>query len=140
MSIQVKINKNEISKLQAELKRIKDLRQPLDEIGQSLEASTKLRFNQGKDPEGNPWEPRSEAYKAYLKRIGKLNNKVLVLSGDLQKSIEYVSDDKEVVVGTDIKYAEKHQLGLDGLPIREFLGLSEKDKKEILEIIEDHIE
>lgn len=133
MSIKVTRTGNGLFNLTKELGRIKNFSSMLKEIGQSLEASTKLRFNTSTDPEGQRWEPSKRVL-----RQGR--GRTLVETGRLQKSISYASDQNEVNIGTDVEYAEKHQEGLDGLPKREFLGISQKDEQEIERIVQKHIE
>lgn len=46
---------------------------------------------------------------------------------------------KRLVIGTNVSYMAKHQLGLEGLPVRKFLGISESDKAEAIAIIDESI-
>ncbi len=46
---------------------------------------------------------------------------------------------RRLVVGSNRDYMRKHQLGLEGLPKREVLGVSKKDEVIILEIIDDAV-
>lgn len=141
--IKIKLDKADLKRLQDKLKRITKLKEPLAQIKDALEASTKLRFNRGVDPEGQPWKPRTEKYKQRLARQGRLTPRVLVVTGKLQKSIQYLSDERKVVVGTNVEYAAAHNFGhkkKPTLPKRQFIGLSELDKERIDEIIEKHIE
>lgn len=143
MSISIKRSGNGFASLSKEIGRIRKFGPFLKEIGQSLEASTKLRFRDSEDPNGNEWKELSEAYLEQLRRDNRGRRKPirpLVLSGRLQKSISYSADANEVNIGTDVEYAAKHQEGLDGLPKREFLGISQKDEEEIERIVQKHIE
>lgn len=133
MSIKVTRTGNGLFNLTKELGRVKNFTSMLKEIGQSLEASTKLRFNTSTDPDGDRWEPSKRVL-----RQGR--GRTLVETGRLQKSISYSYDANEVNIGTDVPYAEKHQEGLDGLPKREFLGISQKDEQEIERIVQKHVE
>lgn len=45
----------------------------------------------------------------------------------------------KLVVGTPIRYMAQHQLGTNGMAKREFLGVSESDRAEIIEILDDAI-
>lgn len=137
MSFTVKINRNDLAKLQAKLKKIEKLKDPLKQIGQALQASTTLRFNKGVDPDGQRWEPSKIVLAGKQARTLVSNRKH---PDKLQESIKFSSDDREVNVGTDTEYAGKHQFGEDGLPKRSFLGLSDLDKERINEIMENHIE
>lgn len=133
MSIKITRTGNGIANLTKELGRVKQFSPMLKEIGQSLEASTKLRFRTSDDPQGQEWIPSKRVI-----RQGK--GRTLVETGRLQKSISYSSDSFEVNIGTDVEYAAKHQEGLDGLPKREFLGISQKDEQEIERIVQKHVE
>lgn len=132
MSIKITRTGSGLYNLGQEINRVRKFGPFLKEIGQSMVASTKLRFNKGIDPEGNPWEPSQRV-------IRQGQGRTLVLTGRLQKSIEYSSDESEVSWGTDVPYGEKHQEG-DGVPQRQFLGISNDDEKEIERIVEKHIE
>ncbi len=134
MSIKVTRTGNGLFNLVKDLGRIKNFTSMLKEIGQSLEASTKLRFNKGTDPDGKEWEPSQRVIR--LREKGK-NARTLVDTGRLQKSISYASDSNEVNIGTDVAYAES--VG-DGPPRREFLGISQKDEQEIERIVQKHVE
>lgn len=123
-----------------EINRIQNFSSFLKEVGQNLESSTKLRFNKGIDPDGNKWKPRSKRYIEALRKKRRLNNKVLVISGQLQKSISYAYNSKEVNIGTDIEYGEFHQEGSGHMPKREFLGISSQDEQKIENIVEKHIQ
>lgn len=132
MSVKITRSGNGLEKILADIKRIRRFGPFLKEIGKSLEASTKLRFNEGEDPQGQDWKPSQRVIK-------QGRGRTLVETGRLQKSISYVSDESEVNIGTDVPYAEIHQEGLDGIPKREFLGISDKDQQEIERIVEKHI-
>jgi phage virion morphogenesis protein len=130
MSITIKRSGNGINGLFKEIGRIRRFGPFLKEIGQSIESSTKIRFNKGVDPEGETWIP---SQRVILQGRGR----TLVKTGRLQKSISYASDESEVNIGTDVEYAES--VG-DGPPRREFLGISQQDEQEIERIIQKHVE
>lgn len=46
---------------------------------------------------------------------------------------------KRLVVGTNVQYMAKHQLGLEGLPVRRFLGISQSDNTELVAILDESI-
>jgi phage virion morphogenesis protein len=66
--------------------------------------------------------------------------KILRDSGNLWRSISHVYDDKNAIVGTNVAYAEKHQLGgktvFNGatvkIPQRQFLWVSKKAYQDML--------
>ena len=60
--ITVKINDSEIANAINRLQRAGgDLKPAMEDIGEYLTRSTKLRFAEGKGPDGTPWEPNTEA-------------------------------------------------------------------------------
>ena len=107
------------------------------DIGEYLLRSTDERFREGVDPAGHQWEPVSPEY---LARKPRNQVKVLVLSGDLMdKSLVYQASDVGLLFESNSKYGATHQFGRDGIPKREFIGLSTADEREVLEIIEAHL-
>jgi len=128
-----------LENLAKELKRIQNLAPVMKQIGISMVSSTKLRFNQGVDPDRDQWKPRSEAYKKQLARERRLTNKVLVVTGTLQKSIGYrLEGDRDVNIGTDVEYSTAMNRGdpSQNIPARRFLGVSENDRNQIQRIID----
>jgi phage virion morphogenesis protein len=118
--------------------RIENLYEPMVNIGEYLLLSTDTNFAEQRSPDGTPWQPLS----AYTLRLKAENHRLLEIlqsTGRLRASIAYQADADSVVVGTNIDYGVKHQLGLDGLAARPFLGVSEADEAVILEILEDYL-
>lgn len=99
-------------------------------IGAVLENSTRQRFRDKTDPQANAWAALSpKTVKA------KKSRKILVHHGDLMKSITYHASDVGVELGTDRHYGRYHQLGTPHMPARPFLGLSNKDREEINNVV-----
>lgn len=88
-------------------------------------------FEKETDPQGIPWKPNSR-YTRSLKRAQGRIDKVLQSTGRLRASINGQIVGDRLIVGTNVQYGAKHQLGLEGLPQRKFLGISDEAKKEIL--------
>jgi phage virion morphogenesis protein len=118
--------------------RIGNLYSPMANIGEYLLMATDDRFEQEVDPDGVPWQPNSPSILAF-KRENKRILKILQSTGRLRGSITYLADETSVAVGTNIGYAPDHQLGLNGMAQRSFLGISAGDEAVILEILEDHL-
>ena len=98
--------------------------QMLDETVSILLNRTRQRYLAEVDPEGKPWPPSQ----AGIKRRSKGGTGTLFDTGRLFRSIQLVaSSPTERVIGTDVPYAAKHQYGLDGLPVRAFLGVNQED-------------
>lgn len=118
--------------------RIGNLYAPMVNIGEYLLMATDDRFEQEVDPDGVPWRPDSP-YTLQLKRENKRILKILQSTGRLRGSIAYLADETSVTVGTNVSYAPDHQLGINGVAQRSFLGVSEGDEAAILGILEDYI-
>lgn len=129
-------------KVRAGLKRLAraggNLTDAFAEIGEHLTESTRNRFDQGVDPEGNQWEPL--AAKTVVRKK-KNADKILLESGGLMDSLHYNASSHQLEFGTNLIYGATHQFGREdaGIPARPFLGISTDDEHEILNIIEDHI-
>lgn len=78
-------------------------------LGEYLQSSTEARFKTQTAPDGTAWQPLQPRY-ARRKKYAK--DKILTLSGYLRSGIHYqVTDDAEVQVGSNTKYAAIHQFG-----------------------------
>lgn len=108
------------------------------DIGEYLHQAHEERFDAQKDPQGNPWQPLSERYKARKKRNA---DKILVLDDLLGGTLRYQATADSLLFGTDRIYGATHQFGDDdrGIPARPFLGLSRDDEAEALRLIEEHL-
>ena len=111
-----------------------DVGEAMFAIGVLLEGSTKERIDSVKaTADGTPWAAWSDAHGAT--RTGA--HSLLIESGSLQESIQAVTSQGEVAVGTNLVYAAAHQFGRDeiGLPARPYLGVSEEDADDIRDLI-----
>lgn len=104
-------------------------------IGQLVEAQTKRRIQDEKtSPEGEPWAEWSESYAG--SRQG--HHSLLLFEGRLRDSVVgKVLNGSTVVVGASMIYAAVHQYGYKNTPARPYLGLSEDNADEIVELIID---
>lgn len=137
----------------------------MQEIGEALLESTKLRFSTGTAPDGSRWVALKEGTVlarlarisgAYGKKTGQLTKKgaaakggmkPLVETGILQEQIRYqVSDGGAGVQIGSNRFAGEwnggaavHQFGdrRGHIPARPFLGLSAADKIEVLDILNE---
>lgn len=123
-----------------------DLSPALREIGEVLTESTKQRFAATRSPDGSPWEANTPATLEY-----KRGNKPLAgETGVLADTINYkLIGNDTLAVGSPMEYAAMQQFGgtkaefphlWGDIPARPFLGLSDDDEKEVLEIINDYLE
>ena len=128
-----------------------NLQPALNDIGEMLDASTDERFDRHEAPDDSQWAELREVTIA-LKRRNK--NKILTgggsSAGRLRESLIYQSTSNSLIFGTNIKYAAAMQFGASArqfggvapwgdMPARPFLGISDDDKSEIIEILSDHI-
>lgn len=120
-------------KLQATLH---DLTPVFQDIGEAMLNVTRERFNTQTAPDGTPWKPLSPAY-ALVKKQNVAQ--ILTLYGRLRGTLTYQAGPKEVRIGTPLVYGATHQFGRGAIPARPFLGLSQSDEQELLDILNDHL-
>lgn len=124
--------------------RIANLDPALDEIGASQVTEVQVRFERQQGPDGKKW--KGLAARTLMKRSN--DAKILRDQGNLYDSVTHeVQAGVAVAIGTNKRYARIHQLGgLAGrgrkvfIPARPYLGLSEDGRKEVLNILRDHVE
>lgn len=117
------------------IKRSQNLTPALNEIGQTMLASTDQRFETETDPYGVRWKPNTPAVQRYKQSRGFIM-KVLQRRGVLRNSINYKVTNNSVSVGTNVSYGVYHQLGNNR---REFLGVSATDKEDIISILAEYL-
>ena len=129
-----------------------DLTPVMADIGEQLLNSTRQRFSDQVSPEGEAWSPLSHVTKARKK---KNKDKILTEEGRLRRLLSVRAGKDYVEVGSTRVYAGTHQFGArrgaygttqrgapipwGDIPARPFLGVSDADKKTILEIIQKHL-
>jgi len=154
------------SKPLAMLQRLENFnaRAMFDDIGGYLDSEVANRFVEGKDPDGNTWEPLSDA--TLFARIGGAKSRkkrggtrigairklagisTLINRGNLRDSITHNTfiDGSGVEHGSNKVYAAIHQFGGQAgrgksvtIPARPFLGINGGDESMIDNIVEDHL-
>ena len=127
-------------------------------VGEILLNSTRARFADEEDPDGNPWEPLKASTRA---RKTKNPDRILTASGLLGgSSINTRAGRRQVEIGSSRLYAATHQFGAEkgqfgrgnyktkkgsfpipwgDIPARPFLGLSAQDKEDIEATISDYL-
>ena len=120
--------------------------QLLTDVGVELEGQIKDRFAERRAPDGRRWQPLSPVTKR-LRRGG--GGHILERSGELRESITHVLDGDELQVGSNKVYAAVHQyghvfeqptaFGTPEIPARPYLGLSKRDRGELVMLIEDFV-
>lgn len=151
--------KSNILSFKEDEKTINTDQKTIDELANKLTEKSLDGFKKQVDVKGKPW---------IKKKYGNNRKKILNDTGALRKSITYKADDEKVIVGTNLKYAAAHQFGTKRytikakrakslkfkignrwiskkkvkvkIPKRSFLGISEDDKKEIKEILNECVE
>lgn len=130
------------------------LPQVLDEVGEAVVSLTMRRFEEGKGPDGDEWQPSA--------RAAAEGGQTLVERGILRDSITYarLAGVGGVEVGTNVLYGAIHQFGgrveaktgkglrfrVAGawvrkaavtIPARPYLGLSDDDEADLVAIVDD---
>lgn len=162
--ITIKVDDKQVLDMLAELsRRMTNLQPAMKEIGEDIVASTKRRFASSTGPDGTPWEANSPVTVArYLgvfsgshKKDGTLSKRGAARSAGkkpligetktLSSTINYqLNGTSAVHIGSPKVYAAMHQFGgtkaqfphlWGDIPARPFLGISEPDKANILDIL-----
>lgn len=121
-----------------------DLEPMYRSIGEELSRTTKQRFRDQKDPQGNPWVPLAESTLARKKEK-------LILTGRTKRlrAVTYRAAKDRVAVGPTVIYGRVHQLGIGArtalssgqqmpaIPARPYVGLSVNDREEVRQIAAD---
>lgn len=148
MSIGVEISVNGIERVQQRMLSLSrdNFSAMLEEVGGLVESQVRRRISEQKtSPDGKNWPAWSDSYA----RTRHGNHSLLENEGDLLDSIQYVINGDELEVGSNVKYAATHQFGDKRLafgkvdvviPPRPFLGLSDADMDEVVEVIDDFID
>ncbi|GEM50023.1 phage virion morphogenesis protein [Deinococcus cellulosilyticus] len=150
--------------LQTELRRLSTLRleRIAKPIAEQMVTSTKQRFIEQHDPQGNPWTPLSPrtvakrlgGSKAYTKK-GQLRKsavrrmaamKILIDTADLMNSIQWNVKGGQVAWGTNKDYAKVQNFGgpagrglAVNIPARTFMGISSEDQDYIIDVVTRHV-
>lgn len=114
-----------------------DTEETLDVAGAFLLNQIKTRFLNQEATDGSRWK---ESKGSIFRRKKGRDGGTLFDTGRLFESITLgrAGPGKRVIF-TDVEYAPKHQFGLDGNPVREFLGISTEDELGVRNIIEARI-
>lgn len=143
--------------LKAAIAQLQDMTPVYEDVADYMVEKTRLRFIEGKAPDGTQWAPKSEATLERYKRLGYGNlGKPLIgpLKALSRQVLSFVSRDG-VVIGSAQIYArvmqegaQKGAFGTDSrgrpvpwgrIPAREWLGISAQEGIDIVEIVEEHL-
>jgi phage virion morphogenesis protein len=154
--IQMELEFRELEvKLAALARRMDNMKPVMEEIREYLIVSTKDRFKAGQSPDGAAWAPKSQTtLDAYRSRGDKADPRPLF--GPTRRLSSEISgrawrDGLEVgsaLIQAAVMHfgAKKGEFGSDrhgrpipwgNIPARAFIGLSEKDERTIIDIVED---
>lgn len=105
-------------------------------LGETLRKQHQKRFDEQRSPDGQAWTPLSPKY-AKRKRANR--HKILIREGYLKNTLRYQASSNEVRFGSDRIYARIHHFGGRHMPDRPWLGVSDADKRELMQKTERYI-
>lgn len=123
--------------------KLSDPSAALRSVGEYMLLKTRDRFDREVDPENKAWAPLAAAtIKAKQRKRdqgkgGLAPSGILKESGLLRDTITYQLKKDGVLIGTPRAYGQYHQFGTKRMPMRQFLGVDDEDKAEILAIFRD---
>lgn len=127
--------------------RTGNLEPMLDVVGAAQVTSTQERFEAQRGPDGQAWRGLAERTLELRQARGASSPQILRDSGELYDSLTHQAEPTQVAWGSNRAYARIHQLGGQAgrgrkstIPAREFLGLSDDDRAEVLRIAREHVE
>ena len=133
--LSLKFNANQSRNYRNELiKKVQNLTPALHEIGQLMVASTDENFQKEQNPYGEKWEHLAPSTLKYKASRGFIMQ-ILQRQGLLRSSIRYRIEKGRVEVGTPLPYGSYLQEGTKKMPKRQFLGVSQRNRREIIAIL-----
>ena len=126
------------------IKNANNLAPALGNVGEHLMLTHRDHFDEQRSPDGTPWQALSPDY---AKRKKKNKDKILRLNDILRDTLAYNIGGESLEFGTNMEYGAIHQFGgtsdmiprLAAIPARPFLGLSDNDEKEVIEILSEFL-
>lgn len=116
-----------------------------EELGEYMIAETRRRFRESIEPGGSRWPAlKASGVKRDSASGQKNRRKPLLKTGRLRNSITYRATSENVTVGTNVVYAARHNFGYRKgrrvlTPRRQYLGVNERNIREMKEIIADRL-
>ncbi|HET8942291.1 MAG TPA: phage virion morphogenesis protein [Rudaea sp.] len=110
------------------------------DIGEYMLRATRARADREAAPDGVPWVPLSPKY---AKRKARKRPGAGMLHFDnfmLGSRLAYQTGPDFVDIGTSAKYGATQQFGRGSIPARPWLGASDDDVHELVQILQDHLE
>jgi phage virion morphogenesis protein len=124
---------------------IGDITPVLEEIGEELVYSTKQRFGSTTGPDGHRWEENSPVTLEHKRGNRPLTGETGSLRDEINKQL---LDPDTLAIVSPMEYSAMQQFGgtkaefpnlWGDIPARPFLGISDEDNEEILDIIQSHL-
>ncbi len=140
-SIEIEITNADVAKaLRRTREQVGDLRPAFRNIGEYMLLQTRSYFDREQSPGGRPWADISPAWKRQKARESR-DRGIGKYTLALRDTITYVANRDSLLVGSNRPYAARFQLGSrDGKqPARRFLGLTARDRREIIAILGDQV-
>lgn len=132
---EAKLNSKEVTDtLKRYAKEVGDLNPALRISRRMLLNAIDQNFETEGTSSGEKFKEWSDGYKAWRKKKGKTDSKILHFDGNLRKSMSSKITREELIIGTPKEYAAAHNFGYAprNLPQREFMRISEEVKNELL--------
>ena len=136
--VTIKLDDSDLQQLLDRVARLPGTLAPImKNIGLAVVQGAQERFRKEQAPDGSPWKSLDPDYAASKRGPGILRE--MGQAGGLFGSLTYRVAPSGVEIGTNKVYAAHHQFGSDTLPARPFLGLSDDDRADILDVIAGHV-
>ena len=137
--MKINIKASGVSRLQqnikAQISRLHNLKPFWQLVGMYVQRRTvKERFDKEQSPDGTKWRALSAARIKQRRRRHKTGSmKILQDTGELRRSIQYEAEKNHVRIGSNLKYARIHQFGGRHIPARQFLGVTDDERRYIMQ-------
>jgi phage gpG-like protein len=130
-------NESTIKALKLAVDKLRNPRPLLGRFNDIILLDIDINYEQERSPDGVKWQDNTP-FTLSQKRAQRRIMKVLQSTGRGRDSIhgEIVGD--RLIIGTNVGYMKKHQLGI-GVPKREFLGISKDALKDCLAEVDDYL-
>ena len=117
-----------------------DLNPAFRDIGEYMLEVTQDRMSNERGPDGQAWEPLS-INTIENKSLSGQSDKILRGYGTLADLLNYQINGNQLTFGSNMEYAATHQFGRAkaNIPARPFLGVSQSDEVEVLDILRSHL-
>jgi len=120
-------------------RNLRDLSPAMRAIAGVLLDATERAFDNEIDPWTNrKWKDLAESTKQQRERIGRWPGRILEQTGALAASHQIGWDSRRAWIGTNLEYAEYHNMGA-GVPMRRTIGISPKDAHRIELLLKNSI-